>query len=97
MDGHALELEDDTFDVSGSQYGVMLFPDLPRALGEMVRVTKPGGRVFIVVFGNPKEVEFLGFFMRAMHAVSPDFEGLPLDLTPLPFQVSDPRKLRQRL
>lgn len=97
MDGHALDLEDDTFDVSGSQYGVMLFPDLPRALGEMVRVTKPGGRVFIVVFGNPKEVEFLGFFMRAMHAVSPDFEGLLLDPTPLPFQVSDPRKLRQRL
>ncbi|WP_336346044.1 class I SAM-dependent methyltransferase [Halalkalicoccus ordinarius] len=97
MDGHALDLEDDTFDVSGSQYGVMLFPDLPRALGEMVRVTKPGGRIFIVVFGNPKEVEFLGFFMRAMYAVSPDFEGLPLDPTPLPFQVSDPRKLRQRL
>lgn len=97
MDGHALDLEDDTFDVSGSQYGVMLFPDLPRALREMVRITKPGGRVFIVVFGNPKEVEFLGFFMRAMHAVSPEFEGLPLDSTPLPFQVSDPRKLRQRL
>ncbi|MDL5363078.1 class I SAM-dependent methyltransferase [Halalkalicoccus sp. NIPERK01] len=97
MDGHALELEDDTFDVSGSQYGVMLFPDLPRALGEMVRVTTPGGRVFIVVFGDPEEVEFLGFFMRAMRTVIPDFEGLPLDPTPLPFQVSDPRKLRQRL
>ena len=30
MDGHALELEDDTFDVAGSQFGVMLFPDMPR-------------------------------------------------------------------
>lgn len=97
MDGHALELENDSFDISGSQYGVMLFPNLPQALGEMVRVTKPGGRVFIVVYGDPKEVEFLGFFMRAMRAVIPDFEGLPLDPTPLPFQVSDPRKLRQRL
>ena len=97
MDGHALEFEDDAFDVSGSQYGVMLFPDLRRALGEMVRVTKPGGRVFIVVYGNPKEVEFLEFFTRAMRTVVPDFEGLPLDPTPLPFQVSDPQKLRQRL
>ena len=97
MDGHALALENDSFDVSGSQYGVMLFPDLSRALGEMVRVTEPGGRVFIVVYGNPKEVEFLDFFLRAMRAVIPDFEGLPLDPTPLPFQVSDPRKLRQRL
>lgn len=97
MDGHALELEDDAFDISGSQYGVMLFPDLPRALGEMVRVTRPRGRVFLVVFGNPEEVEFLEFFMRAMHAVVPDFEGLPLDPTPLPFQVADPQRLRQRL
>ncbi|MFC4438806.1 MULTISPECIES: class I SAM-dependent methyltransferase [Natrialbaceae] len=97
MDGHALELENDAFDVSGSQYGVMLFPDLPRALEEMVRVTRPGGRIFIVVFGDPKEVEFLEFFMRAMRAVVPGFEGLPLDPTPLPFQVADPRKLRQRL
>jgi len=31
MDGHALELEDNAFDVSGSQFGVMLFPNLPRA------------------------------------------------------------------
>ena len=97
MDGHDLELESDGFDVAGSQFGVMLFPDLPRALGEMARVTRPGGHVFLVVYGDPAEVEFLGFFMRAMHAVVPDFEGLPLDPTPLPFQVADPRKLRQRL
>ena len=30
MDGHALELEDNTFDIAGSQFGVMLFPDMPR-------------------------------------------------------------------
>jgi ubiquinone/menaquinone biosynthesis C-methylase UbiE len=30
MDGHALELEDGTFDISGSQNGVSLFPDLRR-------------------------------------------------------------------
>lgn len=97
MDGHSLEFEDDVFDVAGSQYGVMLFPDLPRALGEMVRVTKPGGRVFLVVYGDPEEVEFLGFFTRAMREVVPDFEGLPLDPTPLPFQVADPSILRERL
>ena len=43
MDGQALELEDNTFDLAGSQFGVMLFPDMPRGLREMVRVTKPGG------------------------------------------------------
>ena len=30
MDAHALELEDGTFDVTGSQFGVMLVPDQPR-------------------------------------------------------------------
>lgn len=38
MDGYALDLEDDSFDVSGSQNGVSLFPDQKRGLGEMVRV-----------------------------------------------------------
>lgn len=97
MDGHDLHFEDDTFDVAGSQYGVMLFPDLPRAVEEMVRVTTFGGRVCLVVFGDPTEVEFLGFFVRAMRTVIPDFEGLPLDPLPLPFQASDPGTLEQRL
>jgi ubiquinone/menaquinone biosynthesis C-methylase UbiE len=97
MDGHALAFDDDTFDVSGSQFGVMLFPDLPRALGEMARVTKPGGRVLLVVFGPPTQVEFLGFFIGAIQAVVPGFTGLPLDPPPLPFQVADPEKLRRAL
>jgi ubiquinone/menaquinone biosynthesis C-methylase UbiE len=97
MDGHALELEDDTFDISGSQYGVMLFPDLPRALSELARVTKPGGRVLMVVYGAPTKVEFLSFFMGALQAAVPGFTGLPMDPPPLPFQVADPEKLRQEM
>ena len=30
MDGHALELDDNSFDMAGSQFGVMLFPDMPQ-------------------------------------------------------------------
>ncbi|MFC7223915.1 class I SAM-dependent methyltransferase [Halalkalicoccus sp. GCM10025322] len=97
MDGHALDLEDDTFDVAASQFGVMLFPDLPRGLGEMARVTKPDGRVVLVTMGPPSEVEFLGFFVDAVKTADPDFEGLPMDPPPLPFQVSDPETLREKL
>lgn len=97
MDCHALQLEDNTFDVAGSQFGVMLVPDQPRALQEMVRVTKPGGRVLVVAYGPPTELEFLGLFIGALQAVVPDFAGVPDDPPPLEFQVADPEVLRQRL
>jgi SAM-dependent methyltransferase len=96
MDAHALDLEDDHFDVTGSQFGVMLVPDQALALREMVRVTKPGGRVMLVAYGPPVEFEALQFFIPALQVVAPDFEGLP-DPPPLEFQVSDPDVLRERL
>jgi ubiquinone/menaquinone biosynthesis C-methylase UbiE len=97
MDCHALDLPDDTFDITGSQFGVMLVPDQPRALREMVRVTKPGGRVLVIAYGFPAELEFLQFFISALKAVAPDFPGLPDDPPPLEFQASDPEVLSQRL
>jgi ubiquinone/menaquinone biosynthesis C-methylase UbiE len=97
MDGHALDLESDSFDVAASQFGVMLFPDLPRALREMARVTRRDGRVLMVAYGAPPEIEFLTFFMGAMQAVVPGFTGLPTDPPPLPFQVADPGVLRARM
>lgn len=97
MDAHALDLEDDTFDVSASQYGVMLLPDLPRGLRELARVTCPGGRVLLIAFGPPNKVEFLGFFLSAMKAAIPGFRGLPMDPPPLPFQVADPARLREEM
>ena len=97
MDGHALALDDDSFDIAGSQFGVMLFPDMPTGISEMARVVKPGGRVLMTVYGDPHEIEFLGFFVAAVQAVLPTFEGPPMDPLPLPFQLHDPERLRQEL
>jgi ubiquinone/menaquinone biosynthesis C-methylase UbiE len=97
MDCHALDIPDDSFDVTASQFGVMLVPDQPRALREMVRVTKPGGRVLVTAYRSPAELEFLGFFIGALSAVEPEFPGVPDDPPPLEFQVADPEVLRQRL
>ena len=97
MDCHALDLPDASFDVTGSLFGVMLVPDQAQALREMVRVTKPGGRVFLIAYGQPAQFEVLQLFLAALKAVAPAFPGLPDDPPPLEFQVSDPDVLRQRL
>ena len=97
MDGHALDLPDDSFDIAGSQFGVMLFPDLPRGLREMVRVTKPGGTVLVIAFSAPDRVDFIQFFFTALQIVVPGFRGLPQDPPPLPFQVADPNVFHRRM
>lgn len=97
MDCHALALDDDTYDVTGSQFGVMLVPDQAQAIREMVRVTRPGGRVLITAYGDPARFEALHFFLSAVQAVVPGFEGPAEDEPMLEFQVADPDVLRQRL
>src|SRR5512134_1594942 len=97
MDGHALALDDNSFDMAGSQFGVMLFPDMPRGIREMARVVKPGGRVLMNVYGDPRKVEFFSVFVGAIQSVRPDFTGPPLDPPPLPFQLQDPERLRNEL
>ena len=97
MDGHALELQDNSFDVAGSQFGVMLFPDMPRGIRELARVVKPGGQVLLTAYGDPHEIEFLGFLIGAIQSVRPDFDGPPRDPPPHEFQLADPARLRQEL
>jgi SAM-dependent methyltransferase len=97
MDGHALELEDGSFDMAGSQFGVMLFPDMPRGVAEMARVVLPGGRVLVTAYADPHAIEFLGVFVEAVQAAVPSFEGPPMDPLPLPFQLHDPDRLHQVL
>jgi SAM-dependent methyltransferase len=45
----ALPLPDNSFDAMVSQFGLMFFEDKPKALTEMMRVLKPGGRLAVAV------------------------------------------------
>jgi SAM-dependent methyltransferase len=97
MDGHALELDDSQFDMAGSQFGVMLFPDMPKGIREMARVVKSGGQVLVIAYGDPHRIDFLGWLVTAIQAVRPDFTGPPMEPMPLPFQLQDPQRLRHEL
>ena len=97
MDGQALEFADGSFDMAGSQFGVMLFPDMPRGIGEMARVVTPGGRVLVTAFGDPRKVEFFAMLVASIQSIRPNFAGPPMDPPPLPFQLQDPQRLRSEL
>jgi ubiquinone/menaquinone biosynthesis C-methylase UbiE len=96
-DGQALAVGDNSFDMAGSQFGVMLFPDMPAGIREMTRVVKPSGRVLVNAYGDPRKIDFLAFLVRAIQSVRPDFDGPPMDPPPLPFQLRDPERLRAEL
>ena len=52
-DATALPFADDTFDASTISFGLRNVNDPKRALAELFRVTKPGGRVVICEFSHP--------------------------------------------
>lgn len=52
MDAEALEFPDDHFDAAVCALGLMYMPDPQRALAEMSRVTRRGGRVVFAVWGE---------------------------------------------
>lgn len=50
MDGQALDLPDAGFDAVFSLFGVFMFPDWRKGLGEMARVTRPDGYGVVAVW-----------------------------------------------
>lgn len=51
-DVHGLSYPENEFDLITCRFGAMFFADLPRALCEMRRVLKPGGRVAFAAWGS---------------------------------------------
>ena len=81
--------------MAGSQFGVMLFPDMPKGIREMARVVKPGRpRPDDCVWRSAQD-RVLRLF-RGRHSVCPSgFRRSPMDPPPLPFQLRDPERLHK--
>src|SRR6266567_25815 len=54
----SLPFADETYDVLTCRFGIMFFPDLPKALRECLRVLKPGGRAAFVAWGKKEQPFF---------------------------------------
>jgi ubiquinone/menaquinone biosynthesis C-methylase UbiE len=71
-DAMALPFPDDAFDVVVCQFGVMFFPDKPKAFSEARRVLKPGGLYLFNVWDRISENEFADTITTALEALFPD-------------------------
>lgn len=81
--GDALNLpfENDTFDVTTISFGLRNTNDTSRALQEGLRVTKPGGSIYVVEFSHPTSRIFrtiyFKYLLRAMPPVARRFSSNP--------------------
>jgi SAM-dependent methyltransferase len=58
MDAQRLELESGSFDAAIARFSLQFVPDVPRALAEVRRVVRPGGRFAAAVFSSVEKNPF---------------------------------------
>jgi ubiquinone/menaquinone biosynthesis C-methylase UbiE len=66
MDAQQIELPDASVDAVLSRFGVMLMPEPARALGEVRRVLRDGGRLAYAVWGPPDRNPWLTVLVGAL-------------------------------
>jgi len=70
-DAMQLPFQDGTFDAVVCQFGVMFFPDKPKAFAEARRVLRPGGMFIFNVWDRIEENEFADTVTTALASVFP--------------------------
>ena len=65
-DGESLDVAPDSFDAAISRVGLIYFPDQQRALANIIRSLRPGGRFAAIVYSTP---ENNGFFSKPVSII----------------------------
>ena len=86
MDAEELHFTDASFDAVTNAYGLMFCPEPQRALAEIRRVLKPGGRVALTAWDDPSKSPFFS----AISGVAASFLALqpPNPAAPGPFRFA---------
>jgi SAM-dependent methyltransferase len=71
-DAMELPFPDETFDAVVCQFGVMFFPDKPKAFSQAQRVLKPGGIFIFSIWDKLAENEFADTITTALESLFPD-------------------------
>jgi demethylmenaquinone methyltransferase/2-methoxy-6-polyprenyl-1,4-benzoquinol methylase len=70
-DSEAISFSENTFDAITVAFGVRNFQNLEQGLQEMYRVLKPGGKLVILEFSQPKQVVFKSLYHLYMKIICP--------------------------
>lgn len=90
-----LPFEDTAFDALMSQFGIMFFPDRPRAYAEARRVLRPGGRLSAAVWGPLEGNEVSLVVQEALEELFPG--RAPSFFQRVPFAYTDHALIRGEL
>lgn len=70
-DAESLAVDSDSYDCVTVAFGVRNFEDIEKGMAEILRVLRPGGRVYVLEFGLPKNKLLGGFYRFYFHHVLP--------------------------
>ncbi len=76
MDLDQLEFEDNAFDVACSSFGLFFMEDMTKALKNIVKVVKPGGRIAMSTFTGDAFLPMSDMFLQCYNSFGKEVSGL---------------------
>lgn len=87
-DAASLPFPDASFDLVTCRFGVMYFAHVPRALGEVRRVVRPGGRAVFAAWGPLERIDYLTSTLAVLLRYQPVAPPEPAPDTPHPLRYA---------